>query len=217
MINRLEAVRKQIEDLLRAQTGRKADAPALRDLDRKLMDVELMLITRTEMHSDDKWYVEAYRVYMNLVWLNGVIGSGAGDVAGGADSGRPDASLEILAMLEKELAAAQRGVQHVMEKDVPAFNRAHAGAGNSDQVGVTSFRGSWRASSGEGSCRSWQRRPSPSTPLRRGTARTSSSCPCRPRTSARRTARIPLRRPWPLRTGTPSKPLPAGRRPRPAP
>jgi len=128
MINRLEAVRKQIEDLLHAQTGRKADAPALRDLDRKLMDVELMLITRTEMHSDDKWYVEAYRVYMNLVWLNGVIGSGAGDVAGGADFRPTDASLEILAMLEKELAAAQRAFNTVMEKDVPAFNRAHAGA-----------------------------------------------------------------------------------------
>jgi hypothetical protein len=91
------------------------------------MDVELMLITRTEMHSDDKWYVEAYKVYMNLVWLNGVIGSGAGDVAGGADFRPTDASMDILAMLEKELEAAQRAFDTVMEKDVPAFNRANPG------------------------------------------------------------------------------------------
>jgi hypothetical protein len=129
MINRLEAVRKQIEDHLAAQAGRKAAAQALRDLDRKLMNVELMLLTRTEMHSDDKWYVEAYKVYMNLVWLNGVIGSGAGDVAGGADFSPTDASLDVLAMLEQELAAAQRAFDTVMEKDVAAFNRAHAGAG----------------------------------------------------------------------------------------
>ena len=129
MINRLEVVRKQIEDQLAAQAGKKAAEQALRDLDKKLMDVELMLITRTEMHSDDKWYVEAYKIYMNLVWLNGVIGSGAGDVAGGADVRPTDASLQILAMLEKELTAAQQAFDGVMEKDVPAFNRAYARAG----------------------------------------------------------------------------------------
>ena len=102
---------------------------ALRDLDKKMMDVELMLLTRTEMHSDDKWYVEAYKVYMNLVWLNGVIGSGAGDVQGGADYRPTDASLEILAMLEKDLAAAQAAFDTVVEKDVAAFNRAHARRG----------------------------------------------------------------------------------------
>jgi hypothetical protein len=128
IVNRLEVLRKQIEDQLAAQAGRKTVVQALRDLDRKLMDVELMLITRTEMHSDDKWYVEAYKVYMNLVWLNGVVGSGAGDVQGGADFRPTDASLEILAMLERELAAAQQAFNAVMEKDVPAFNRAQPAA-----------------------------------------------------------------------------------------
>jgi hypothetical protein len=127
MINRLEAMRKQIEDLLKAHAGQPAVAQALRGLDKTLMDVELMLLTRTEMHSDDKWYVEAYKVYMNLVWLNGVIGSGAGDVQGGADFRPTDASLEILAMLERELAAAQQAYTAAVEKDVAAFNRAHAG------------------------------------------------------------------------------------------
>lgn len=127
MINRLENMRKQIEDLLKVNAGRKPVEQALRDLDRKMWDVEMMLVTRTEIHSDDKWYVEAYQVYMNLVWLNGVIGSGAGDVQGGADYRPTDASMQILDMLEQELKAAQAAFSQVVEKDVPAFNRAHAG------------------------------------------------------------------------------------------
>jgi hypothetical protein len=125
LINRLEVMRKQIEDRLPAQAGRKAVQQALRDLDGKLMGVELMLLTRTEMHSDDKWYVEAYKVYLNLVWLNAVVGTGGGDVQGGADFKPTDASLEILAMLEKELAAAQQAFTAVVDTDVAAFNRAH--------------------------------------------------------------------------------------------
>ena len=69
-------------------------------LDKKLFDVELRLLSRTEIHSDDKWYVESYKVYMNLVWLSGEVGTGAGDVAGGAEFRPTDASLGVLAMLE---------------------------------------------------------------------------------------------------------------------
>jgi photosystem II stability/assembly factor-like uncharacterized protein len=127
MVNRIEIARKQIEDYLKVNAGKEPVEQALRDLDKKLWDVEMMLVTRTEVHSDDKWYVEAYKVYMNLVWLNGVVGSGAGDVQGGADFRPTDASMQVLAMLEQELAAAQAAFDGVMEKDVPAFNRANAG------------------------------------------------------------------------------------------
>ena len=58
---------------------------ALADLDKKMLDVELQLLSRSDMNSDDKYYVEPYKIYMNLIWLNGVVGNGAGDVAGGAD------------------------------------------------------------------------------------------------------------------------------------
>jgi len=127
MINRLEVMRKQVEDLLKANAGKKPIEQALRDLDKKMMDVELMLVTRTEMHSDDKWYVEAYKVYMNLVWLNGVIGTGAGDVAGGAEFRPTESAMQVLDMLEKDLATAQAAFSVVIEKDVPAFNKANAG------------------------------------------------------------------------------------------
>jgi photosystem II stability/assembly factor-like uncharacterized protein len=135
MINRIEAMRKQIEDELSANTGKDEIEQALHALDKRMMDVELQLLSRTMMHSDDKWYVEAYKVYMNLVWLNGVIGSGAGDVQGGADYRPTDASLEVLAMIEKDLASATAAFTTLVEKDVPAFNRASGARGVTIRTG----------------------------------------------------------------------------------
>jgi hypothetical protein len=127
MINRLEVMRKQIEDLSKAHAGKQPVLLALRDLDTKMMSVELQLLSRTDLHSDDKWYVETYKVYMNLVWLAGVVGTGAGDVAGGAEYRPTDAAMGVLASLEKDLAVAESAYAVLIEKDVPAFNRAMAG------------------------------------------------------------------------------------------
>jgi hypothetical protein len=128
MINKLEVMRKSIED--QKKTAKKAAAVKLLDgIDQKLMDAELHLLSRTDMHSDDKWYVEKYRVYMNLIWINGVIGTGAGDVAGGADYRPTAASLEVLDTIEKDLAAAKAAFTQVVDTDVPAFNKAARGAG----------------------------------------------------------------------------------------
>jgi len=129
MVNDLEKMRKQIEDDLKANAGKPTAEKALRDLDQKLLAVELRLVTRTELHSDDKWYVESYKVVQNLVWLNGVVNSGAGDVAGGADERPTDASVGVLDGLSKELNAAKGAYRDVMEKDVAAFNRAAPGLG----------------------------------------------------------------------------------------
>ncbi len=52
---------------------------------KKLQDVEFKLVSPSEVNSDDKYYVEPYRVYLNLIWLNAEVGTGGGDVAGGAD------------------------------------------------------------------------------------------------------------------------------------
>ncbi|HEX6559312.1 MAG TPA: hypothetical protein VF021_07610, partial [Longimicrobiales bacterium] len=86
MINRLEVIGRQIEDQLKSQTTDANSARELRSLEQKRMAVLLQLLSRTDLHSDDKWYVEAYKLYMNLVWLYGEVGPGAGDVAGGMDS-----------------------------------------------------------------------------------------------------------------------------------
>ena len=127
MINRIEIMRKQLEDQ-RGKSTADADAIAAVDaLDKKLLDVELRLLSRTEMHSDDKWYVESYKIYMNLVWLSGEVGTGAGDVAGGAEFRPTDASLGVLAMLEKQLTEAKAAYDRVMRDDVATFNKSMAG------------------------------------------------------------------------------------------
>jgi hypothetical protein len=129
VVNTLEILRKQIEDELKADAGKTDAERALRDIDEKLLAVELRLVSRTEMHSDDKWYVEPYRVYQNLIWLNGVVNSGAGDVAGGADERPTDAALEVLEGLTRELTAAKAAYQAALERDVPAFNRTASALG----------------------------------------------------------------------------------------
>ena len=52
-----------------------------------MQDVEYKLITRADALSDDKYFQTAYKLYQNLIWLNGEIGTGAGDVAGSGDWG----------------------------------------------------------------------------------------------------------------------------------
>jgi hypothetical protein len=129
MVNAIEVMRKQVEDQLKSSKGQASADKMLNDIDKKLLAVELRLLSRTDLHSDDKWYVEAYKVYMNLIWLNGVIGTGAGDVAGGAEYRPTDASLTVLETIEKDLAIAKGEYARLMETDVPAFNKAAGAAG----------------------------------------------------------------------------------------
>jgi hypothetical protein len=78
------------------------------------------------MHSDDKWYVEKYKLYLNLVWLLAEIGGGGGDVMGGAGYRPTNAAVGLLKEYQAQIAAAQKDFDQLM-KDVEAFNKAHAG------------------------------------------------------------------------------------------
>jgi hypothetical protein len=127
MINRLEVMRKRIEDEIKTNQDKADVLASLTELDKKILDVELMLLSRTDLHSDDKWYVEKYRIYMNLVWLSGEVGSGAGDVAGGAEYRPTDAQFGIIQMLENQLDAARTAFKKLLESDIKAFNDAMAG------------------------------------------------------------------------------------------
>jgi hypothetical protein len=120
-------MRKQVEDLLKANKGKAAIEKPLRDLEKKMMDVELLMMSRSDLYSDDKFFVEAYKVYMNLIWLNGAVGTGAGDEAGGADYRPTDTQMAVLETIEADLAKARAGFAALMERDVPAFNKAMAG------------------------------------------------------------------------------------------
>ncbi len=127
MVNRMEIWRKQIEDQLKVNAGKTAVTKALTDLNKAILDVELKLVSRSEMLSDDKYFPEAYKVYMNLIWLSGGVGQGASDEAGSIDYRPTDTQMEVLAVIEKDLAAAKAGFDRLVSTDLPVFNKAMAG------------------------------------------------------------------------------------------
>ncbi|MFN8573297.1 MAG: hypothetical protein U0132_14690 [Gemmatimonadaceae bacterium] len=127
MINKLETMRRQLEDQMKADGTTDDVKRALRALDEKALKVELLLLSKSDLHSDDKWYVEKYKIYLNLVWLNGEVGTGAGDVQGGADYRPTDASMATLMDIEKDLESAKVAFKQLMDTDVKAFNETMAG------------------------------------------------------------------------------------------
>jgi photosystem II stability/assembly factor-like uncharacterized protein len=131
MINSIEVMRKQLEDVQKAYRDDASKASLLKqvvEMDKKLLEVETKLLEPAQMTSDDKYFQQAYRVYMNLIWLNGEVGPGAGDVSGGADFAPTDTSVSLVETIEKDLNAARSDYNRMMEQDVPAFNRAVAGS-----------------------------------------------------------------------------------------
>jgi photosystem II stability/assembly factor-like uncharacterized protein len=138
-VNQIEWLRKQLsvlEAMLKSESGKPGERSkekgqsgllkSVQEMDQKLQDVEYKFISKVEANSDDKYYVTAYKVYLNLIWLNGEIGTGAGDVAGGAGFAPTDTDLSLLQMIEKDLAAAQADYHSLLEKDLPAFNHSLA-------------------------------------------------------------------------------------------
>jgi photosystem II stability/assembly factor-like uncharacterized protein len=127
MINRLEIMRKQVEDLVEANQRNAETLGALEELGREMYEAELHFLSATDLHSDDKWYVEGYKVYMQYIWLSGEVALGAGDVQGGAEYRPTDAAMEWLETIESELAVGAEAFRAVIQESVPAFNRAWAG------------------------------------------------------------------------------------------
>jgi hypothetical protein len=127
LINRLEIMRKQVEDLEAAHAGDAEALEALARIDERMYAAELHLLSRTDIHSDDKWYVEAYKVYMQYLGLSAEVGLGAGDVQGGAEYRPTAAAMKWLETLEAELATGAEAFRQVAERDVPAFNRVWSG------------------------------------------------------------------------------------------
>ena len=97
---------------------------AAEDLDQKLQTVESRLVSRALRNSDDKYFVEADGVYLDLIWLNAEVGTGGGDVAGGADFAPTEAQLESLKALEGERASVDVDLRQILQSDLPAFNQS---------------------------------------------------------------------------------------------
>ncbi len=132
MVNQIEWMRKQIEDMqrmLRAEEQKPDLLKTVEAMDQKMKAAEFQLITKTDANSDDKYFVEPYKVYLNLIWLNGEVGTGAGDVAGGANYQPTQTSIAVLDSIEKNLSTARTEYHALLDKELPAFNRAMAGGG----------------------------------------------------------------------------------------
>ncbi|MGH7524337.1 MAG: WD40/YVTN/BNR-like repeat-containing protein [Gemmatimonadales bacterium] len=127
IINAIEIVRKQIEDDRKSDSASADLEQSLQALDQKALEVEMRLLTRSDLHSDDKWYVEQPKVYLDLIWLYGEVGTGAGDVAGGADYRPTDASMGVLSEIESDLSGAKSAFAEFLARDLPAFNASMAG------------------------------------------------------------------------------------------
>lgn len=123
VVNQLEVLRKNIEDQLKANATNTAAVKALKEMDQKMLDIELILLSRHDLHSDDKWFVETYRTYLSLLWLAGEIGSGAGDVAGGADWRPTDSSMQTIKELEADLSARRRRSRPSSRRNSPRSTR----------------------------------------------------------------------------------------------
>jgi photosystem II stability/assembly factor-like uncharacterized protein len=108
-----------------AQSKRKAELlKVVEEMDKKLQVVEFKLVTPSQVNSDDKYFVEADKVYLNLIWLNAEVGTGGGDVAGGADFAPTETALGLLQTIETELSGAVADYKKLIEQDLPTFNHA---------------------------------------------------------------------------------------------
>jgi hypothetical protein len=128
-INGIEVMRRTIEDEVKSNTGKPEVLKILREMDQKLSDVEYKFIERSAVLSDDKYFQQAYKVYSNLIWLNGAVGTCAGDEAGGADFRPTDTQMTVLDTIEKDLNAAKGDYQKTMDTDVANFNKLAQGRG----------------------------------------------------------------------------------------
>lgn len=132
MTNQIERMRRQLEDqrkTIAAPAGSEALLQAMDAIDGKLQEVEYRLISRSDALSDEKYYVEAAKLYLNLLWLNGTMGTGTGKYAGSADYGQTETALGLLFDLEKQVLAVQEDYKNLMQEDVATYNRSIATTG----------------------------------------------------------------------------------------
>jgi photosystem II stability/assembly factor-like uncharacterized protein len=127
MVNQMEIWRKQLEDQIKANQGKAAIIKSLEDMNKKILDVELQLVSRSEMLSDDKYFPEAYKAYMNLIWLSGGVGQGASDEAGSIDYKPTDTQMKVFTALQGDVEKAQGGYLRLVRTELPDFNKAMAG------------------------------------------------------------------------------------------
>ncbi|MGH7634145.1 MAG: hypothetical protein ACRENC_10480, partial [Gemmatimonadaceae bacterium] len=123
-INRLERVRMQIEDLhdlYGADTTKRALLERAKALDGKLSAVEDQFLQRKLQEDDQKTYRAPMELYTRLLYLEGIVGSGAGDIAGNPDFPPTTQDIAVHDLLRQRLQRALQALQEVMSVDVSGF------------------------------------------------------------------------------------------------
>ena len=131
MVNQIEWLRKQLQTL-EAMLGKEGPKQAqtlqaVQAMDQKMQAVENQLLSPALANSDEKSYLAPYKLYLHLIWLNGEVGTGAGDVDGNPGYPTTDASIAVFHELQGKLAKATADYHALLEKELPAFNRTLVG------------------------------------------------------------------------------------------
>jgi photosystem II stability/assembly factor-like uncharacterized protein len=97
---------------------------SVEDFDKKLEGVESRLVSQALRNSDDKYFVEPYGTYLDLVWLNAEVGTGGGDVAGSANFAPRATQLDLLKTYEEQARSAASDVEAILHDTLPQLNQA---------------------------------------------------------------------------------------------
>jgi photosystem II stability/assembly factor-like uncharacterized protein len=102
---------------------RQALLKSVEDLDEQVGAVETRLVSQSLRNSDDKYFVEPYGTYLDLIWLNAEVGTGGGDVAGSADFAPRATQLELLKTYEQEALSAGSDFAKILRDRLPPLNQ----------------------------------------------------------------------------------------------
>lgn len=126
MVNRIEWIRKQVEDLtkvLKRDENAGEVLAALHQLDKKIVAVEDELLQRQLHASDPKSYRAEMKLYSKLVWFSGEIGTGAGDIRNSDDFPPTSQQYEVHKLLKERLEKVKAEYAELLAEDIPAFNQ----------------------------------------------------------------------------------------------
>ena len=97
---------------------------AAESLDARLQAVESRLVSRALRNSDDKYFVEPYGTYLDLIWLNAEVGTGGGDMAGSADFAPSATQLGLLKTYEADVASVDAEYRKILQDELPPLSKA---------------------------------------------------------------------------------------------
>jgi photosystem II stability/assembly factor-like uncharacterized protein len=116
-------------ELTEAQQRTKTEIlEATMDFDGRLEGVESRLVSQALRNSDDKYFVEPYGTYLDLIWLNAEVGTGGGDVAGSADFAPRAVQLDLLKSYEEQAQSAYADFDAILRDKLPQLNQTLTGA-----------------------------------------------------------------------------------------